>query len=164
MDPSTFERLCLIVDLEVLSLKRDTFMCCELNWAAWPLGKENCGNVDHRVYEGGADVEKEYTRPHWTLFHLRELYDKKRTDERDLVGYIGGDKALKVFQNLGIPTINLSTYDCPPFKPWACLDIPEGTNEYYKRMVVDLMQWVQKTLTALELEIVTNKLKTLTIE
>ena len=156
---TVFFRLCMIVDFHVISLDSDTFLWSEMSWAAWPWGKNNCGKVEHRVYEVAAN------EPRSTIFHLRELYHTKRTNERDLVGFLGGEEILNVCQQWGIPCINLSLYDCPPFDAWLFgIDVTEGTNDYHKLLVEDLMQWLLKTLTMLKLSCVTNDMSKMDID
>ena len=137
-----------------------------MHWAAWPWGKENCGTVANQVYEGGSDVKKELsTRPHWSWFQIRTLYQTKRTRERDLVGFIGGEEEFNFFIFvLGIPCISLLPYGCHPFEPLASLNVPEGTLDYHNLLLDDLMQRLQKTLTMLKLASVTNDMSKMEIE
>ena len=77
---TVFFKDCMIIDFHVISLNSDTFLWSEMHWAAWPWGKNNCGKVEHRVYEVTAN------EPCSTIFHLRELYHNKRTNERTRLG------------------------------------------------------------------------------
>ena len=130
------ERICLIVDFDGFQFRDQPFLVRELGFVA--MDSDDCGleSFDLSVVPLADERDLSTVRylrkcVHGLPYHpkfderarpldyldecLLELYDRYRTDSRDLVAYKGGCCEKLKLEELNLPSVNLEVFGCPKF-------------------------------------------------